>query len=159
MVHRANLGEFEALEEMFQELGVREWSVDVPVLEGRLRENQDLSLPPEVAGPFLRYGFGGGMHGSEGHYGCGAHLMAIIPEGKAAKCSFYGSQPVGDLTEGLRACWQRLKPVVLDELQCIDCPELKNCRGGCRYRAELLSSNNGADLYRCYAFRVLPKGK
>ncbi len=158
MVHRANLEEFEALEEMFHELGVREWTVDVPVLEGRLRENQDLSVPPEVAGPYLRYGFGGGMHGSEGPFGCGAHLMAILPDSSVAKCSFYTETPVGGLSDGLRACWQKLKPVILEDLPyCRRCPELQNCRGGCRYRAEVCTKKHAPDPYRCFAFGINPE--
>ncbi|RME65485.1 MAG: radical SAM protein, partial [Nitrospirae bacterium] len=158
MVHRANLQDFGELEDLLRALGVKEWTVDVPVPEGRLRDNEDLSLPPEVAGPYLRYGFGGGMHGADGPYGCGAHLMAILPEGTAAKCSFYAKMPLGRIEEGLRVCWKRLRPVILDELNCKGCPELYTCRGGCRYRAEVCLIENGPDPYRCYAFGVGRRG-
>ncbi len=94
------------------------------------------------------------MHGSEGPYGCGAHLMAVLPDGGCAKCSFYADRPIGSIDEGLRACWQRLRPVHLDELQCMHCPVLEDCRGGCRYRAEVCTEAGGVDPYRCYAFGV-----
>jgi MoaA/NifB/PqqE/SkfB family radical SAM enzyme len=62
MVHAANLEDFDEMERQFHELGIKEWTVDVPSLTGRLREHTDLQVLPGQAGKFLGYGYGGGMH-------------------------------------------------------------------------------------------------
>ena len=36
MVHRGNLGEFDAIDRLFVSLGIRDWTVDVPVIRGAL---------------------------------------------------------------------------------------------------------------------------
>jgi radical SAM protein with 4Fe4S-binding SPASM domain len=151
MIHPGNLDQFDEMKRLFESLGVREWTVDVPCLSGRLSENRELCLPPEEAGKFMRYGYGGGFHGGGEGYGCGLHLVSLLPDGHLAKCAFYEESPLGHMDEGLEVCWQRLKPVRLDTLEC-DCPFLEQCRGGCRYRAELLGNPSGKDWYRCHAF-------
>jgi radical SAM protein with 4Fe4S-binding SPASM domain len=156
MVHRANRGDFDAMHELFRSLGVREWNVDIPCTAGRFRNNLDLCLSPEEGGRFLSYGFGGGMHSSAEGYGCGLHLMAVLPNGTAAKCTFYGDRPAGIISEGLRACWERVQPIRLDQLSC-DCDQQEACRGGCRYRAELLEGPMGRDLYRCALYGIIDK--
>ncbi|MEJ2254754.1 MAG: radical SAM protein, partial [Nitrospirota bacterium] len=145
MVHARNLGDFAEMEKLLRSLGVREWTVDVPAPEGRMRGNLDFELPPEVAGPYLAYGYGEGLHGGgrEG-YACGLHLMSVTAGGLAAKCSFYAGRPVGHVEEGLRTCWERIRPVRLKELVCASCPEGDACRGGCRYRAALAGDPLGA---------------
>lgn len=152
MVHRGNLGDFAAMAELFRSLGIREWTVDVPCFTGRLRENPEFAVPAEEGGKFLSYGYGNGLHGSTSGYACGLHLMAVMADGKAAKCTFYAGSPAGTAAEGLRTCWQRIQPVRLDSLQC-DCEHIESCRGGCRYRAELLGDPLGRDLYRCALYR------
>ena len=84
--------------------------------------------------------------------------MAVLPDGTAAKCSFYGDRAVGAIDEGLRTCWQRIRPVKLENLDC-KCEYLEACRGGCRYRAELLESPQGRDLYRCSLYGVIDKAE
>lgn len=156
MVHQANLEEFDEMEELFRSLGVREWTVDVPCEAGRMKDNGDLAVSPEVGGKYLGYGYGGGMHASGQGYACGLHLMAVLPDGKAAKCTFYGDRPVGTIGEGLRACWGRIRPVRLDTIACA-CEFREACRGGCRYRAEALGSAAGPDLFRCSLYGVIDK--
>lgn len=156
MVHGGNLDDFDEMERLFKTRGVKDWTVDVPCATGRLREHVEFHVDPDVGGKYLGYGYGGGMHTSEQGYGCGLHLMAVMPDGRAAKCTFYGSRAIGRIEEGLRACWQRIKPVRLDTLQC-DCEYLEACRGGCRYRAELLGSHSGKDLYRCSLYGIIDK--
>jgi len=158
MVHRGNLADFDAMDEFFHVLGVREWTVDVPCATGRLKENEELGVPPEVGGRFLGYGYGGGMHASGPGFACGLHLMAILPDGHAAKCTFYGDRPAGTVEEGLRACWERIQPVRLDDLDC-DCEVREACRGGCRYRAELLGHPKGKDRYRCALYGFIDRVK
>jgi radical SAM protein with 4Fe4S-binding SPASM domain len=156
MVHPGNLGDFDAMEKQFKTLGVREWSVDVPCATGRMQDNSAFTVTPEEGGRYLGYGYGGGMHAVGKGYACGLHLMAVLPDGSAAKCTFYGDRPVGTIGEGLGACWSRIRPVRLEHLDC-KCEYLEACRGGCRYRAELLDHAHGRDLYRCSLYGVIDK--
>jgi radical SAM protein with 4Fe4S-binding SPASM domain len=148
MIHAMNLNDFDEMEEIFRKTGIKDWNVDVPCTAGNLRENPAFILPPDVAGRYLRHGFGGGIHESKTGFACGAHLMSVTARGKCSKCSFYADKPIGSIKEGLKTCWGRLKPIRLNELRC-DCDVIDVCRGGCRYRASLLSSESGKDLYRC----------
>jgi radical SAM protein with 4Fe4S-binding SPASM domain len=157
MVHAGNLGDFPAMERLFTGMGVRDWTVDVPSPEGSLRESPGLQLPPEVAGKYLGFGFGSGPHGGAGGgrgASCGRHLMAVMADGSCAKCSFYAGRPVGRLGEGLARCWSRVRNIGLEALDC-DCANLEACRGGCRYRAGLLGSPIGKDLYMCAYYDTL----
>jgi radical SAM protein with 4Fe4S-binding SPASM domain len=156
MIHKDNVKEFDSLAGFLQSKGIKEWNVDVPCMEGRLKENETLCLSPAEAGPLLSYGFGGGMHASQGSYCCGAHLCAIMPNGHVAKCGLFGEDPVGHIDEGLRTCWGRIPRIQLKELTC-NCPVMEECRGGCRYRAKLQGSILGPDLFQCYA-RGVEKG-
>lgn len=148
MVHGSNLDEFPAMDSLFREIGVKDWTVDVPCVIGRLAENPVLQIAPETGGKYLSYGFGEGLHGSESGFGCGLHLMAVMADGKAAKCTFYGDRAVGRIDEGLGTCWGKISPVRISDLSC-DCAFIESCRGGCRYRAELCGDRLGKDLYRC----------
>lgn len=151
MVHSQNLDEFYGMEKLFRSLGVKDWSVDVPCEEGNLRNNPSFRPGPEVAGRYLRYGFGEGLHGGGEGFACGLHLASVLADGMIAKCAFYRSASAGSVDEGLSVCWSRITPVPLDELEC-DCTVRDTCRGGCRYRAELLGNPLGRDLYRCFAY-------
>jgi radical SAM protein with 4Fe4S-binding SPASM domain len=152
MIHRYNLDEFEEMERLFKALGVKEWNVDVPCVTGRLKENPEFQLSPQEAGRFLRYGFGGGLHSSIEGFGCGLHLMAVMADGRIAKCTFYGERPVGKIEDGLRECWKRIKPVKMKELKC-DCRYIDACRGGCRYRALMEGDEYGKDPFRCEMYK------
>jgi len=154
MVHPENLGDFDELERLFNEMGIKEWTVDIPCIAGRLKENENFQMSPEEGGRYLRYGFGGGLHTSAPGFGCGLHLMAVMADGKVAKCTFYSDRAVGRIEEGLHGCWQRIKPIELSELKC-DCEYIESCRGGCRYRAELSGDPLGKDLYRCALYDTI----
>jgi len=154
MVHAKNLADFDAMEKIFKETGVKDWTVDVPCISGRLKANKEFHVTPEQGGKYLRYGFGGGFHASIPGFACGMHLMSIMADGKIAKCTFYVDQPVGSIRDGLKVCWQRIQPVKLDELTC-DCEKIESCRGGCRYRATLLSNPYGKDLYKCFSYDIM----
>jgi radical SAM protein with 4Fe4S-binding SPASM domain len=121
-----------------------------------LRDNLDLAVSSEVGGKYLGYGYGGGMHSTGKGYACGLHLMAVLSNGMAAKCTFYGDRAVGSIGEGLRTCWERVKPIRLASLDC-KCEYLEACRGGCRYRAEQVGHAAGRDLYRCSLYGVIDK--
>jgi radical SAM protein with 4Fe4S-binding SPASM domain len=151
MVHKNNLGDFDKMERVFGKMGIKDWTVDIPCLTGRLKENPDFMITPEVGGKYLKYGYGEGLHGGAEGYACGLHLMAVMANGGIAKCSFYGDKPVGSIREGLRECWRRIKPLRLADLQC-DCDAVEICRGGCRYRASQQGNPLGKDLYKCFYY-------
>ncbi len=154
MVHRGNLGDFDAMERLLKKLGIKDWTVDVPCLAGRFKENAEFLVSPEEGGKYLGYGFGSGLHASAQGYGCGLHLMSVMANGKIAKCSFYEDQAAGTVDEGLRTVWKRIEPVRMKDLAC-DCDYVDVCRGGCRYRAELHGRKGGKDLYRCVLYDIV----
>ncbi|MBM4136419.1 MAG: radical SAM protein [Nitrospira sp.] len=161
MVHPKNLKDFDEMEKLFQNMGVKEWTVDVPCITGRLERNVEFQISPEIGGRYLKYGYGGGLHAGASQRGvdsfaCGLYLMAVMADGRVAKCTFYADSAVGRIEEGLRECWQRIKPIRLDELAC-DCEYIESCRGGCRYRAEILDDPRGKDLYKCSFFGIINK--
>jgi radical SAM protein with 4Fe4S-binding SPASM domain len=151
MVHTRNLKDFDEMEKLFRSLDLKSWTVDVPCITGRLKENFIFHLTPEEGGKYFKYGYGEGFHSGAKGYACGLHLMGIMSNGNVAKCSFYSDSPIGKIKEGLRKCWQRIKPIKLNELKC-DCQYIELCRGGCRYRASLLGDPTGKDLYKCYYY-------
>ena len=157
MIHRENLNQFDSLSSLIQSKNIKEWNVDLPCITGRMEENRDLWVSPEEAGPFLPYGYGGGLHTSEKNATCGAHLCAILPNGKVAKCGLFSKEPVGSIEEGLRICWERIPRIELKELAC-NCSVMEECRGGCRYRAKLQGDIFKPDLFQCYTRGVLKGG-
>ena len=158
MIHRRNLEEFDQLASLLESKNIREWNVDVPCIEGRLKENRELWVSPSVAGHLLNYGYGGGLHRSKNNATCGAHLCAIIPDGRVTKCGLFSQEPVGSIEEGLRICWQRIPRIPLTDLGC-NCTEVEECRGGCRYRAKIHGGLFQPDPFQCYARGVLKGGE
>ncbi len=134
MIYSSNRNDFPLLRSLFEDIGIKEWSIDVPCPAGRLARNRDLILPYEDAVRLLEYGFSSGSHSSSPGYACGSHLMCLTGEGRFVRCGFFRDEPVGDVDDGLIKSWNRLHHWRLDELNC-NCPHLHNCRGGCRYRA------------------------
>jgi radical SAM protein with 4Fe4S-binding SPASM domain len=158
MIHQANLTEFDSLASLVQSKNICEWNVDLPSVAGRMAENRNLMASPEEAGPFLSYGYGGGLHSSDKDTTCGAHLCAILANGKVAKCGLFSQEPIGSIEKGLRYCWERMPRIGLKELAC-NCAILDECRGGCRYRAQLQGDIFQPDLFQCYARGVLKGGE
>lgn len=154
MVHTLNLEDFDAMEHLFKNMGVKDWTVDVPCPAGRLEEHEELLVSPEEGGKLLGYGFGAGLHSSGQGYGCGLHLMAVMADGNLTKCTFYSDLPVGSLDHGLMPTWQKMQPILLRDLAC-DCEYIEVCRGGCRYRAEHMEGKGGKDRYRCTLYGIL----
>lgn len=153
MVHPKNLNDFEKMEILFEDLGIKDWTVDVPCITGMLEKNIEFQISPEIGGKYLRYGFGEGLHSGASGFACGLYLMAINANGSISKCTFFADKPAGRIEDGLRNCWQRIQPVRLDELKC-DCNYTEICRGGCRYRAMLLGNLFGKDLYKCNLYGI-----
>jgi len=135
MVHRANLEEFDALEALVRELGAREWSIDAPCPAGRLGSRSRFRVAPAEGAAAMARAFGGSFHGSSEGFACGRHLATVMPDGSVAQCGFYADQPLGHLSESLRVCWSRRRHLPLRDLECADCEALKECGGGCRFRA------------------------
>ena len=158
MVHQRNLNEFDSLASLLESKGIREWNVDVPCREGRLEKNQEFWVTAAEAGRLLNYAYGGGWHGSKNNSTCGAHLCAILPNGRFSKCGLFGKETVGSIEEGLRICWQRIPRIPLEDLTC-SCSEVEACRGGCRYRAKIHGGLLQPDPFQCYARGVLKGGE
>lgn len=158
MVHADNLHDFDTMEMLFRKMGIRDWTVDVPCISGRLADNKASQVTPEIGGKYLKYGFGEGLHSGGDGFGCGLHLMSVMADGKITKCTFYADRPVGTVHDGLRECWQKIAPIRLSDLTC-DCAYLASCRGGCRYRAEVLGNACGKDLYRCALYDIMKTEK
>lgn len=161
VIHRENLHEFEEMDTYFRKIGVKDWTVDVPIPIGNLRDNHPLLVPPSIAGKYLNYGFGESYHYTSEGFACGLHLISVLANGSIAKCSFYGNNPLGHISEGLRKAVENSKPIRLEELECaeISCPEIKSCKGGCRFRATFFSDKNSKsykkDIYKCYAYGII----
>ena len=158
MIHRRNLSEFDQMASLLQSKNVEEWNVDVPCVEGRLKENHDLQVSPSEAARFLAYGFGGGFHGSTKNSTCGAHLCAIMANGTVCKCGLFSQEPAGSIEEGLRTCWARVLRISLNDLAC-KCAVIEECRGGCRYRAKVQNNLFQPDLFQCFARGILKGGE
>jgi radical SAM protein with 4Fe4S-binding SPASM domain len=156
MVHAKNLGDFSAMQRLFDEIGVKDWTVDVPCKTGRLDANKDFLVEPVTAGKYLAYGRGEGLHASTPGFACGLHLMSLNASGAISKCTFYSDRPVGTIGDGLTNCWEKIQPVRLSALKC-DCHHVGQCRGGCRYRAETLEGPFGRDFYRCALYSHEPR--
>jgi MoaA/NifB/PqqE/SkfB family radical SAM enzyme len=154
MIHSHNLDELDGLARLVRRLDVRQWSVDLPSPAGRMKDDGDLSVEPCDAAPSLDLSYGGSIHEPLPGFACGAHLMAVMAGGGAARCGFYGDSPVGHIREGLAECWQQLSPIPLAELEC-DCDFIDDCRGGCRFRADGYKDGRSPDLCQCYRYGVL----
>jgi len=154
MVHRGNLADFDEMEHLFKSMGIKEWTVDVPCTTGRLRDNAEFCVSPEEGGKYLGYGYGGGLHATGPGFACGLHLMSVMANGSIAKCTFYGDRTAGTVDQGLRSSWLKIQPVQLKDLACA-CEFIEACRGGCRYRAELIDGPRGRDLYRCALYGII----
>ncbi len=137
MVTKYNISEFGKMAEILEKMKIVRWSVDVPTTE------RDL-LPEwgDVREIMANYGFGNMGHESIHGYACGAHYCEVNPDGSVVKCGFF-EESVGNITEGLEKCWERMKERFIwktESLKC-DCMYKDECRGGCRYRALVYSGD------------------
>lgn len=156
VTHRGNLGDFERLRRMLEELPLKSWSIDVPCPAGTMNRNPELIPDLTLAARLTQLSFGGGFYGSGGNWACGAHLAAVMADGAICKCGYYTDRPAGTAAGGLAAAWARMPRVTLDELSC-RCTQRAECRGGCRYRAEANGAALGPDPAMCLA-RNIPIG-
>lgn len=148
VIHRRNLRELKDLGKFLSDLGVSAWTLEFPVVWGRLLENPDLVPEVEETVPFFELEWGSGPHeGAEG-FACGAHLAAVDTSGRLIKCGYYRELSGGKVEGGLRAAWRSLPKMRL-EGRCRTCELLPECGGGCRFRAELMEGPGGRDLLMC----------
>ncbi len=157
MIHRYNASEFEEMQKLFSDLEVVSWNVDVPCVAGNLKENKDYVLDARDAAVFLKYGFGAGGHESSGDYTCGSHLCAVSPDGNVNKCGFFEDEPVGDVNN-LWSAWAEICKKylwTLDKLDCHDCMLVRECRGGCRFRARQYKGLFAPDPVLCHANGII----
>jgi radical SAM protein with 4Fe4S-binding SPASM domain len=140
MVHPYNINDFMAMADMLENYNLREWGIDIPLVAGNLKIEKDFVISPEKGAEYLKFAFGGSYHGGSEGYACGRHICTIMPSGKVCKCGFYEDQPLGNIEEGLRICWERNYHIPLKELLCYDCSHIEECQGGCRFRAETSTS-------------------
>ena len=165
VVHAVNLGDFDELESIVKSVGAKEWSIDTPAKAGRWGKSGSAGQPdgvdydalaasPEQVGAIMGRGFGGGAHFSgEDGWACGAHLCAVMADGTICKCGFYANSPSGSADEGLARGWQAVPRIETDRLRC-DCDIIDECRGGCRYRAEVAGDVLGKDPVMCAVNRL-----
>jgi radical SAM protein with 4Fe4S-binding SPASM domain len=156
IIHSKNLDQFEELEALVKELDVKEWILDVPSMKGNLAMHPDF-LPPikEASRIYEKYGFGGGGHEGDEDFSCGSHLCSVDVYGNVTKCGFF-TEGVGNIkTESLLDCWRRIISEYiprLEALECRDCEFVRECRGGCRYRAMQIKDFKGKDPFMCSLF-------
>ncbi|RMF94014.1 MAG: radical SAM protein [Candidatus Schekmanbacteria bacterium] len=156
MANKKNANDFPAMEKIFRDMGIKEWSVDVPVSLGYATTySSSILLSPKEAYKYLNFGFGGGLYNSSEGYACGAHLCAVTPNADVCKCGFYYDSPSGNLEKkSLKECWEKIEKIRIDEIECRNCKVVNECRGGCRYRASMEGSEKGTDIVKCFFYGV-----
>lgn len=148
VVFAGNLERFDELEAILREFPLRGWSIDVPCPAGSMADSPALLPDPARAAALMARSFGGGFYGSSGGWACGAHLAAVMADGTIDKCGYFTGRRSGHVREGLAAAWPRLPRWRLEELSC-RCPQLAECRGGCRFRAQASGDLLGPDPAMC----------
>ncbi|MCJ7652415.1 MAG: radical SAM protein, partial [Actinobacteria bacterium] len=154
MVHRENVNELDRLESFVREVGAVSWTLDVPCEAGRLSGGGDAIIPDvEDCLKEMERAFGSEQHQPSGDYACGAHLACVKVNGELAKCGFYEDWNGGTVEGGLRNAWNSLPKIKLEDLEC-DCAYLRDCGGGCRFRAEGSGGRKGPDPFKCAQFGI-----
>lgn len=157
MIHSGNTHEFQGLEKLVKNLGVNEWSLDIPSEKGNMIGNKELAVDYVAASEiFEKHGYGSGTHEGDGSYSCGSHICSINVHGEVSKCGFF-TESVGNLTDdGLVELWRRITKNYIpkvSELECRGCSALEECRGGCRYRAKIAEGFLGRDPFMCQLYQ------
>lgn len=148
VMHAHNLDELTELGSRLEEMGVKSWTLEYPVPEGRLRDEPGIMPDLAAAVPFMEMEWGSGVHEGAAGYACGAHLASILPVGRLVKCDYYADITGGDVGGGLRRAWEALPRARIGG-DCAACEVLDECGGGCRYRALLLEGEGGPDPVMC----------
>ena len=146
MVHRYNLDEWDAMKELIESVGAREWNIDYPCVKGRWDGHPELQVGIEEAAERMKYSFGGSYHGSSAGWTCGRHLAAVLPSGDVCKCGLFPEISLGSVREGLCKAWLGMPHIRISETDCRSCESSDLCGGGCRFRA---GSNGACDEVMC----------
>ena len=156
-VNALNLRDFDRLAALVEALDAWQWTIDVPCSAGRMAQRPRLEAPPAEAVKVLEHGFSSGTHGDTFDYLCGAHLAAIMPDGRVGKCGLLPDEGGGHLDDGLAVAWRRIPHRTTGSLgeTCRSCRVLEDCHGGCRFRAGGAQSL-APDVIQCYRYGVLP---
>ncbi len=152
MVHRYNLDEWDAMKELIESIGAREWNIDYPCVKGRWDGHPELQVRMKEAAERMKYSFGGSYHGSSAGWTCGRHLAAVLPSGDVCKCGLFPEVILGSVRTGLLKAWLRMEHIRISETDCRSCQFKDVCGGGCRFRA---GSGKACDEVMC----LLYKGK
>jgi radical SAM protein with 4Fe4S-binding SPASM domain len=148
VVFSGNVGRFDELEGILRRFPLLGWTIDMPCAAGSMAENRALLPDAAAAASLMRRAFGGGFYGSTGDWACGAHLAAVMADGTVDKCGYFTARRSGHIREGLAAAWPKIPRWRLGDLSC-RCPQLPECRGGCRYRALSHGDLLGPDPVQC----------
>ncbi len=143
-------------------LGARSLTFDIPSPAGRLTIRDELIPDFRLTNDVIDLQYGSDTHEPSSGATCGAHLAFIAPDGVLTKCGFYSDEWSGGLAIGrLRSAWKSLPRIPLEHLGC-ECDFLDECRGGCRYRAEVYNAGDrcAPDPMKCayYGFGTKPNG-
>lgn len=155
-VNAFNLHDFDRLAALVEALDAWQWTIDVPCPAGRMARRPELAAPPLEAARVLDYGFASGTHGDTFDYLCGAHLAAVMPDGRVGKCGLLPDEGGGRLDDGLAAAWRLIPHGTTGSLgePCRSCRVLEDCRGGCRFRAGGAKAL-APDVIQCYRYGVM----
>ncbi len=153
MIHRQNLNEFPELKKLIERINPASWMIDVPTPTGNLKVNRELVPPMDSRlKEFMSWQFGAEIHESRKDDICGAHLACLKPYGYLTKCGFYEKDWTGgSVRNGLEKAWRSLPRMKVSNLEC-QCEFLTNCKGGCRFRAEVYNNSYGPDPVKCLVF-------
>jgi radical SAM protein with 4Fe4S-binding SPASM domain len=146
-VNALNLDEFDDLALTVGEFDPWQWTIEVPVVSGRLAQHPELQVDLPRAARALDLAMPAAGHADEAGWLCGAHLAAVLPDGSVVKCGLLTDVRGGPLDDGLQAAWAALPHDRISTLDatCRSCAYLDECRGGCRFRAR----GGGPDPVQC----------
>ncbi|WP_290901869.1 radical SAM protein [Ferroglobus sp.] len=147
MITKYNLEELERMKDLVESLKVKSWNIDFPSCSEEI-------VPDFDKASLISLGFGEAHEAAEG-YLCGTHLASVTPKGEVTKCGFF-EDTVGDVFD-LEDAWRELRRKYiwsLSELKC-KCDFVRECKGGCRYRALHYSGDIfGEDPVMCAIFKA-----
>lgn len=154
MIHKENLKEFKKMKSLIKKFKIKEWGIDFPVETGNLILNKNIVPSIDDALNCFKYRFGASFHSTdEDHeYGCGIHLMTLTPDGRFLPCGFFQDRVYGRIEEGLMNALKNRRLIkIADIKECSKCYYVKECGGGCRFRA---GSIERKDPVMCKIFGV-----
>lgn len=154
MIHKENLNEFKKMRALIKKYGIKEWGIDFPVISGNLNVNKKIVPTIDEAIDCFKYRFGASFHSTDENceFGCGSHLMTLTADGRFLPCGFFQDKVYGTVEKGLLDALKNRRLICLKDIkECENCVYLKDCGGGCRFRAGGLEKK---DPIMCKIFGV-----